>query len=155
MKLRLILVGLLFVVSPFFPAYAAADSDHKYELALKLAKTTMPEEELEQAMNLMMDSITSMSDAEDGEKMHQLLRKFFAEINFSNVALERIADIYAEELDEATMKGTLDFYNTKAGKELLSKQSKIMEQSMLAGQNIVQENLALLMSMVETETKPS
>ncbi|PIE04465.1 MAG: hypothetical protein CSA76_04220 [Spirochaetales bacterium] len=122
-KLRIIICAFLLFVS--ISSVPARDKDSYIRELLEITDAVQM---ADQTMNYLVERFRNLVPDAPQEYWDAFLEEFDSE-----ELLELIIPIYESNFTKAELMAILAFYNTPAGKKLLTKQPQILEESMEAG----------------------
>ncbi len=123
-----LVTALLACLLAVTPAYAKAKDtpEARQAAAIELMELTGAAELGIQAMRNLANSLRGKAPPGFVEKLIEKATK--------ESLTELVLPIYVKHLDLETMKATIKFYKTPAGKRMIEKQGVIQQESMIAGQ---------------------
>ena len=78
-----------------------------------------------------------------------IMKTFFAKYMSWNALKSDMAKLYTDEFSEEELKKITAFYRTEIGKKMVSKQTVILQKSMMLGQQSVQSHLPELQEAIQ------
>lgn len=106
---------------------------------------------LEQSIDIMLQTIVQQNPTL--QEFQDVMKEFMAKHMSWEKLKPRYIAIYADAFTEAELKDILAFYRTETGKKLTSITLTLLRKGSELGQQVLQENLPELQSMVEKKAE--
>jgi uncharacterized protein len=124
----LVLIALTLLFALALPQTGRADDAAKEALVREMMELTGSAELGKQMLEGMMAQFSQ------NPAIAQEFTDKFLELAKPEELIEMIVPLYVQALDEATLKATIEFYKSPAGKQLVAVQPQLTQDSMVLGQ---------------------